>query len=176
MNQRETRIKIFITGSPGIGKTTLIKKIAASFQDKAAGFYTEEMRNPVSQKREGFLIQSLQGETGFLASTTKKSPFRVGRYCVFLEDLERIGIASIQTGLSKNKIILIDEIGPMELFSEKFRQVLGKGLKAPNSLIATIAEKSLLQYRETQHVRIIRIDQENRDCLVFEILKELGLG
>jgi len=105
-----------------------------------------------------------------------KARFGWGSTVSFLEDLERIGIASIQTGLSKNKIILIDEIGPMELFSEKFREVLETALKAPNSLVATIAEKSLLQYRETQPVRIIRIDQENRDYLVFEILKELGLG
>jgi nucleoside-triphosphatase len=173
MNQKRFKIKIFITGKPGVGKTTLIKKIADQLHDEAEGFYTEEIRGPVTQKREGFLIRSLNGEKGLLASNARKSPLRVGRHCVFLEDLERIGIAAIQTGLSKNKIILIDEIGPMELFSEKFRGVLETALRAPNSLATTIAEKSLPQFKGAQGVKIVRIDQENRDRLLYEILKEL---
>jgi len=36
-------MKIFITGKPGSGKTTIIEKIVEKLENKITGFYTKEL-------------------------------------------------------------------------------------------------------------------------------------
>ena len=85
---------ILICGKPGIGKTTLIKKIAENLREKATGFYSEEIRR--ENKRVGFKIKTLRGKEGILSHINSKSPYRVGKYKVNLKEFEEICITSIE--------------------------------------------------------------------------------
>lgn len=132
-------MNILITGKPGIGKTTLIKEISQKIGKKAAGFYTEEIRE--GSQRKGFKIKTLDGKTGILSGIDVKSPYRVGKYKVDLEGFENIALPAIENALSSSKTIIIDEIGPMELFSKRFKDVVLKALDASNPVVATIKHK-----------------------------------
>ena len=106
-----------ITGPPRCGKTTLVTTINREFssRQKFGGFITEELRE--KGKRVGFKIISLSDKKeGLLARKGILSPYRVGRYGVNTGDLERIGCASIANALLSRNIIIIDEVGKMELF------------------------------------------------------------
>jgi nucleoside-triphosphatase len=157
---------ILICGRPGVGKTTLIKKVAEKLGEKAAGFYTEEIRK--EKERVGFKIKNLEGKEGILAHIDCKSPYRVGKYKVNLNEFEEISLPSIERGIKEEKIIIIDEIGKMELYSKKFRQVVIQALDSPNNVIATIPaykNEFLKKIRQRGDVEIYEIMRENREKL-----------
>ena len=133
---------LLITGPPRCGKTTLIKKISTypTFLGKVGGFITEEIRQ--KGDRVGFQIISYpEGKRGVLARKGTPSSYRLGSYGVNLQDLESIGCEAIEKALSSGHIIIVDEIGKMELFSKKFRNILYQALDSPQKVLATIMER-----------------------------------
>jgi nucleoside-triphosphatase len=164
---------ILLTGIPGIGKTTLIKKIADQVNElHPVGFYTAEIRE--RGLRKGFELISLAGRTGLLSHTAIKSPFRVGKYGVDLKGFEEF-LASLSLPDSA-KVVVIDEIGKMECFSEKFRTLITGILDSDRLLIATVSLKGsgfIAEIKKRDDVKLIEISEENRDSLVPVILKEM---
>ena len=108
---------IFLTGQPGVGKTTLACA-AVKEQPASCGFYTAEKRAAAGE-REGFSVVALgSGETGTLASLGRGKAM-VGKYCVDVASFERVALPSLEASAS-SPITLIDEVGKMELFSPLF--------------------------------------------------------
>jgi len=136
-------MKIFISGNPGSGKTSLIKKLIEEFgKDKFFGFYTEEIRE--NRERIGFKIITTYGEEKILARKDLRTEYRVGKYFVIKENIDQIAryvLENIEN--DTDKIIVIDEIGPMELYSEKFKELVEFILKRDLDLIATVHRKLL---------------------------------
>ncbi|MBN2541408.1 AAA family ATPase [bacterium] len=129
-------MKILLTGLPGSGKTTVIKKIAERLGDGAVGFYTGEIR--VKGRRVGFKIRTLSGREGVLAHIDIKAQYKVSKYGVNIEDLESIGVKELRRGLKEKKVIIIDEIGKMELYSKSFREILNNILNSELDIVATV--------------------------------------
>ncbi len=128
-----------ITGLPGAGKTTLIMNLLSELKIPADGFITREIRRKGT--RVGFMIEDLKGKSELLASTDFPSPFRVGKYRVNLEGFEKIALASLERGLKEARLIVIDEIGKMELFSQSFQEMVLKVMDSPKPALATIIQK-----------------------------------
>ncbi len=117
-----------LTGEPRIGKTTALKRVIDGIGVKrCGGFYTEEMC--VQGERRGFRLVTLDGQIGTMADVNSDSPLRVGRYGVVLNILEDIGLAAVYKTLSTKSLIVIDEIGPMQLYSNKFKLAILDVLK-----------------------------------------------
>ncbi len=121
-----------------MGKTTVIRSIIARLGSRASGFYTEEIRE--EGRRTGFRLVALDGPTGILASVNHSGPHRVGKYGVHLEDLERVGVAALWRALEQPHVavVVIDEIGRMELFSSEFRDAVRAALAGPKWVLATV--------------------------------------
>jgi nucleoside-triphosphatase len=93
-------------------------------------------------ERIGFKLISLPDKKeGYLAKKSFVSPYRVGKYGVNLKDLEDIGCSAIEDALDSNKTVIVDEIGKMELFSEKFKNSLLKALDSSQKVLASIMER-----------------------------------
>ncbi|MCX7784736.1 MAG: NTPase [candidate division WOR-3 bacterium] len=132
-------MKILITGKPRSGKTTLIKKLLSLLPNISfGGFFTEEIKE--NGKRIGFKIVTTFGEQGVLAHQKYRSSLRISRYGVNLADLEIIGINSLKKALQEKDLIIIDEIGKMELMSDKFKSAIQEIFHKANrqAVIATI--------------------------------------
>ncbi len=156
---------LFLTGPPGIGKTTIIQKTIETLRFPATGFYTREIRE--GGRRLGFSIITLDGKEGILAHVQQKGKHRVGRYTVNVQDIERIAVPAM-TPRSPSEFIVIDEVGKMECFSELFRKSLVAALDAPNTVLGTIAARGtnfIETIKKRSDVTILEVSLHNRDEL-----------
>jgi len=164
---------IFLTGAPSSGKTTVIKKIVAKLTVPANGFYTEEER--AGDRRVGFLMKTLDGRQGYLAYQDIQSALRIRRYGVSIENIDGIAGPSIKpTG---NAVIILDEIGKMECFSEAFQKAARTALDSENIVIGTITlggEGFIREVKQRTDVEIIEVTLENRDILPDVILNKVA--
>lgn len=164
---------ILITGQPGIGKTTLIKKLAEELSElRPVGFYTKEIRN--NGVRTGFELISLSGQRGILSHVNIKSLYRVSRYGVDIKSFEDF-LDSIPFFDRETKIVITDEIGKMECFSEKFKTLVKKLLDSETIFISTIALKGsgfIAEVKERNDIKLLEILLANRNSLLSEILKK----
>lgn len=161
---------ILICGPPGVGKTTLIKKILENINLRAGGFYTKEIKE--NDRRVGFKIISLVNQKGILAHISVKGMKRVGRYGVNIYDLENIGVKSLNQALRDDDLIIIDEIGKMEIFSDKFKEKVLDCLHSEKYVLATIGiggDKYISRIKERDDVLVFKINRENRDRLIDRI-------
>lgn len=127
-----------LTGEPRVGKTSTIKKIINNIgREHCGGFYIQEIR--AEEDRRGFQLITLDGQTGILAHVDIESPIRVGRYGVNLDCLTSIGIAAIDKALATKRLIIVDEIGPMQAYSEPFKRAITGVFASSHPLLATIA-------------------------------------
>ncbi len=164
-------MKLFITGKPKAGKTTLIKKIYGLYPGIFAGFWTEEIRE--RGNRVGFRIITTNGDKGILAHINFKTR-KVGKYGVNVEEFERIVLPILQ-GYDFRKLLLVDEIGKMELLSERFSKEIRKIVfNDRTNIIATIPIKDVhpLVRDIRRRFRVILLTPDNRNE-VFEMLREL---
>lgn len=167
-------MNLLLTGHPGVGKTTIIRKLLEKLKLPAGGFYTEEIRE--DNVRQGFAVVTLSGFKGVLAHRNFKSRYKVGNYGVGVYTLNRIGVKEIQMCLMEKKVIVIDEIGKMELLSPQFQAVVEKALDADNPVLGTItlARHPFAQkVKARQDVRVIEVTRENRDEVLKTLTKEL---
>ncbi len=125
-----------LTGRPGTGKTSLIKQVVAQMKGKAGGFYTEEIRS--QGVREGFRLVTLDGEDAILAHVNIHSPYRVSKYGVDVDTLERVGVPAIYQAVQQRDLVVIDEIGKMELFSASFREAVSQAIDSGKRILGTI--------------------------------------
>jgi nucleoside-triphosphatase len=139
----------------------------------AAGFTTEELRE--RGKRVGFAIESLDGERATLAHVELPGPPRVGRYGVDLEAFEEIALPALD--VPENGVVLIDEMGKMELASERFRGSVETLLEQPVPLVATRTRgpPSLHdRLKRRGDVELIRLTAKNRDALPAELARRVS--
>ena len=125
-----------LTGIPGTGKTNLIKQAVAGMTGKAGGFYTEEIRS--QGIRKGFRLVTLDGEEAILAHIKIQSKYQVGKYGVDIDALERVGVAALQKAMQQCQLVVVDEIGRMELLSDSFRKTVLEIIDGGKWLLGTI--------------------------------------
>ena len=125
-----------LTGGPGVGKTTIIKQALDKSQATAGGFFTEEIR--AGGVRQGFRIITLDGQSAILAHVDIKSPNRVSKYGVDVQGLDRVGVAAVNKAIRECDLVVIDEIGKMELFSPAFKQAVLEAIDSNKRVLGTI--------------------------------------
>ena len=165
---------ILLTGKPGCGKTTLIRRVLEDFPGDVGGFFTQEIRE--AGTRKGFEIITLGGERGILAHVDIRSSQRVGKYGVDLQALDRLVVPAIQGAVDRQALVVIDEIGPMEIRSPRFRKVVNYALRSDVKVLGTIAHRSSPftdEIKRMSDVSVIEVNQVNRQELPERILKRL---
>ncbi len=158
---------ILLTGRPGIGKTTVVRRFVELHSEKRfSGFYTDELRE--QRRRTGFRIITLDGATGILAHQQVKSRFRVGKYGVNVEEFETLALLRLDARIANLDLFIIDEIGKMECFSQSFITSVRSLLESPTPMLATVAQKGagfISEVKSRSDVTLIQITAQNRDML-----------
>lgn len=172
---------LLVTGRPGIGKTTVLFKAAGSLTNmryKVGGMITREVLHEGT--RVGFEIMDLEtGRKGWLAHVDQQVGPKVSRYRVNLADLEDIGVKAIKNAVSKAHIVIVDEIGPMELFSSAFEEAIVEAVESSIPLLVTIHHRSqapLINFvKNRTDAETVEVTVENRaklhEALVEKVVR-----
>jgi nucleoside-triphosphatase len=163
-----------LTGMPGTGKTSLIKQAILDMGTKAGGFYTEEIR--FHGVRQGFRIVTLEGQTAQLAHISIHSPQRVSKYGVDISGLDTIGVTALQQAARQGALVIIDEIGKMELFSAKFKSTVLEIIDSGQKVLGTIMLKAdpwVDKLKQKPQVQLVNVTRNNHPAVLEEIRKWL---
>uniref|UniRef100_A0A3P9NSH3 Nucleoside-triphosphatase, cancer-related n=1 Tax=Poecilia reticulata TaxID=8081 RepID=A0A3P9NSH3_POERE len=170
---------VFLTGPPGVGKTTLVQKACEALVSSGVGvegFYTEEVRE--GGRRVGFDVVTLAGERGHLSriSTSHgRREYTVGQYVVDLPSFESLALPLFRH--VSRTVFIIDEIGKMELFSQAFIRAVRQTLDGSScTILGTIPVprgKPLGLVEEVRSRRDVKVFTENRNALLQDILSTL---
>ena len=164
-------IRIAVTGPPGIGKSTLVQKVAAKGV-RVGGVLARDKR--YKDRRNGFeLLDLASGAVGILADEQGKGP-QLGKYRVHLDDLDQIGARAVEEAVNCD-LIVVDEVGPMELSSRRFISAVEKAMASPKPMLVVLHEWSnhRLAKKIRDNFQVITVTRENRDDLANEIAKAL---
>lgn len=158
-------MKVFLTGKPRSGKSTVLEKIIILLKEKGkkvGGFITPEIRE--EGKRIGFCVKDVfSNEIGILASKDIKIGPKFGNYGINIEDFERVALKAIEFALKECDIIVIDEIGKMEFLSEKFREKLTQILISDKPLVAVLHRDFFDKFKDFG--KLIEVTNRNRNEL-----------
>jgi nucleoside-triphosphatase len=165
-----------VEGRPGAGKTTALDHLSQLLQDAGKplrGFLTRELRE--GRRRVGFEIETFDGERAVLAHVKLAGPPRVGRYGVDLEAFERVALPELD-GPPKDCVLVIDELGKMELASARFREAVVALFDQQLPIVASVqmSRNPLTDaLKRRPDVETLRLTAANRDRLPGELAKRL---
>ncbi len=162
---------LLLTGRPGIGKTTVIKAVAQALGARAGGFYTEEIRN--LGIRQGFKIVTLDGKSAVLSHIDVRSPHRVSKYGVDTDNIDRVAVPAVKEAIQNKDVVVIDEIGKMELFSQSFQDTVLEALNSEKKVLGTIMLAShpwADKIKQRPDVEIVKVTKINRSEVLDKVL------
>jgi nucleoside-triphosphatase len=166
---------VLLTGRPGVGKTTLIKDVVAELPGRCGGFYTEEVR--AEGRRIGFQIVCLDGGRAWLAREGTPGLPRVGRYGVYVANVEGVCVPAIQRAAEEADVVVVDEIGKMELLCSSFLPAILAALASTKPLLGTVTLYPHTQadkLKAHESVTLVEVTLQNRERLLQEVLRTLA--
>ena len=171
---------ILLTGPTRTGKSTAIKKIVGMLGIKnCGGFCTEEIRE--NDERVGFRIKTLSGKTGILAHININSEKRISEYGVDMRFFKEFCISELQEAIDNDdvKYIIIDEVGPMQVLSMEYRELLIKLLKSEKIVIGTIflnPSEWLDDFKKMDGLELVNVSLENRNEIPLQMVERLAMN
>lgn len=166
---------LLLTGTPGIGKTTLIRKVASQlYQYHMGGFFTEEIRE--GGQRKGFRLVTFNGEAGIIAHINFDHHYSVSKYGVDVSVIDHFAETTLAI-VDEIDVYLIDEIGKMECFSKKFTSLISRLLESKRLLIATVAMRGgglIAEIKKRDDIQLVEVNRENQDKILEQVLKLLN--
>ncbi len=163
-----------LTGRPGVGKTTCLRRTLARLGRPAGGFLTEERRGRGG--RVGFDLVTLDGRRATLADVRRTGPPRVGKYGVDVAALDRVGVPAIRAAVAAGRLVVIDEIGKMEMASPAFRAAVDAALASPVPVLGTILAAPhpwADAVKARAGVTLVTVTRANRERLPEELARRL---
>jgi nucleoside-triphosphatase len=174
---------LFITGRAGIGKTTVFLETIKSLKSKGieiGGFVSQEVRE--KGRRIGFEVIDLHSSRkAWLAKVGDEGGPRVGKYVVQLKDFENVSIEALSYAMTSKKVdlIAVDELGPMELFSNIFRSFIKKIFIGNKPFLVTIHRRLIYDSLIPKNVELVEVTISNRETLagtiahnLYDVIKE----
>jgi nucleoside-triphosphatase THEP1 len=165
-------MKILLTGRPKSGKSTMLAQLLSGIEPKH-GLFSPEVRE--REVRIGFDLQDERGKSAILSRTDKPTGYPVGRYFVDLSSLESfIEHLFVYT---PEQLLFIDEIGQMQLYSDRFMDLVRDFIDSPNDFIGTISQvfdhPFIEDLKKREDILFCTVTPENRDALSVVLAEAL---
>lgn len=162
---------LLITGPPRSGKTTVIQRVtdrltAAGYQ--AGGVYCPEQR--VDGERVGFeIVDVMTDDSCVLAHVDRTDGPTVGRYRVNVTNIDTLYVSAFQRAFDRADFLLVDEIAPMQTYSEEFPHQIRQALDTDRPLLAAIhyeeTDGFIGEVKQRDDIATFGVSEETRDEL-----------
>ncbi len=176
MNSPSGARLLLLTGKPGVGKTTVIRKVAASLAGRRlGGFYTKEVL--AGRERRGFQLVAFDGREWLMAHEDIRGPHRLGKYGVDVATIEAAAMPTLAPDAAE--LYLVDEIGRMECLSPVFVAALWKLLDSPTTVVATVALRGdgvIGEVKQRPDTETWTVTRDNRDDMPARVLAWLRVA
>ncbi|MBI2104909.1 MAG: hypothetical protein HYT90_04945 [Candidatus Omnitrophica bacterium] len=167
---------LLIVGRPGVGKTTLMKRLVQALRACAIdGFLTEELRE--QEQRMGFWLSPLDGRQVLLAHRRMVDGVRVGPYRVNVSVLDDVAVPVIRRAIQRAFVLFLDELGRMEFCSSAFAQAVQEAFDRGPSIVATAGTTPLPfldALKRRRDVELIPLTSANRSAVEEELTARLS--
>ena len=163
------RKHLFLTGPKQIGKSTVLRRLLRDRDAKIGGFRT--VRIPLE---DGASIHMVAPSETEYTDENRIFSRRKGILYIDPSDFDRIGCVLL-SDINDCDLILMDELGPNEANSEKFRQAVWKVLNGEISVygVLQVADSDFLDAVASRpDVEVVTISQENRDSMPQRLLDQ----
>jgi nucleoside-triphosphatase len=166
---------LLLTGAPGVGKTTVIRAVAAALSGRRlAGFFTEEIR--AGRERQGFALVTLDGRRARMADVSRPGTPRVGKYGVDVDVVDGMARSAL-SGREDIELYLVDEIGKMECLSRVFVEAVRALLDTATPVVATVAARGggfIEEVKRRTDAVVWEVSRANRDAAPARVLGWVG--
>jgi nucleoside-triphosphatase len=168
--------RVLLEGRPGSGKSTVAARVVELLDERripVVGFVTRELRE--RGRRVGFEVASFDGRCATLAHVDFGGPPRVGKYGVDLDAFEGISLPVLENP-PKRGIVVIDELGKMELASKRFGQAILRLFDTPLDIVATVhvfRDDLTDALKRRADVERVQVTRASRDDLPRRIVDRL---
>lgn len=155
---------VLLTGAAGVGKTTLIKTAVRRLGERAGGFFTEEIRE--GKTLIGFHLVTLDGREATAAEGELE------------EALQTVAAPALEAAQENKDVIVVDEIGLMEVGSGVFVQALQACLDSAKPVLGCIGRQDhpvLQAIRNRADTLVIEVTKQNREYLLERVFSGLRL-
>lgn len=101
---------------------------------------------------------------------------RVGKYLLDLRVLESIGSEAICTAVRARRLVVIDKIGPMEIRSPVFCDVVNDALDSGEPILGTITARSFRftnAIKKRHDLTLIEVRPNNREQLALGFIRQI---
>lgn len=137
---------LLVTGPPRSGKTTVLQRVRERLEAegyRTGGIACPELRSDDDGDRVGFeVVDLISGDSRVLAHVDRADGPTVGKYRVNVEGVDAICEAAFERADTGADVLIVDEIAPMEVYSEAFVREVRRGLDADRPLVAAIHYRS----------------------------------
>jgi nucleoside-triphosphatase len=166
---------LLLTGRPGVGKTTVVRKVATALAGRRlGGFYSAEIRE--GGVRRGFRLATFDGEDAVMADVERRGPPRVGKYGVDVAVVDGLSARALAVR-DDIDVYLVDEIGKMECLATGFVTAMRTLLDSSKPVVATIAARGpafAAEVKARPDVELLTITPTNRDDIPARVLRWLA--
>jgi nucleoside-triphosphatase len=170
--------RILLEGRPGVGKTTAVRRLSALVHGRdITGFTTQEIRQ--GGVRVGFALETAAGDRAVFAHVDFPGPPNVGRYGVDLGVLDRLALPALAAAAADpapGRLVLIDELGRMELASASFQEAVRSVLESGVDVVATVPAHSdpfTDALKRRTGIELIVVTRANRQALPGKLAAQL---
>ncbi|HID90360.1 TPA: hypothetical protein EYP44_00165, partial [Candidatus Bathyarchaeota archaeon] len=99
------------------------------------------------------------------------------KYRVNLDDVRGVGVAAISQALERADYVVIDEVGPMELFSNEFVEAVKRAVEHRKPVLGVIhwrLQHPVISFIKSRDgTEILTVTEENRDRLHKRVAEKL---
>jgi nucleoside-triphosphatase len=171
--ETERRV-LLLTGAPGVGKTTVIRRVSERLGSKGLrGFYTEEIRE--GGERRGFRLVGFDQTAHVIAHLGFPKTHAVGKYGVDVGALD--DAARLLHPEPEARAYLVDEIGKMECFSDRFVTAMRALLSGEAPIVATVGARGggfIAEVKRLPACELWEVTAANRNDLPASIIAWLA--